>query len=424
MAMQALPYQPSPARSAPSDDGFDGLAKRGSLTFAAIVIGGMLIAALWMVVGPVSPVSVLLLGVCVAEMMRNIRLRREMVVLGYLEQAVRLNLPLPQMIDAAAQSETGRIRLCLLKLADSLMAGVPLEVALSLDVPEVSRRTLALLGAGRRSGEVPATLRRALDERRAKDAGDPASRIFLKVYPVAMACAAIAVISIIMVFVLPKMEMLCRDFRIPVPAVTRALSHVWYDVFFWLAPLAAIVFVLCLGSSLLSIVAPSRKGRIWGLRDYLAWRTPLLGRMIRDRDLADACHILADAVAAGHGMDMALAQVRELRINRVLLGRIQAWHELVQRGVAVGEAATSAGLPPLVSGLLASARGQKNTADALRFLARYFALRHQRTAALLRGAAVPAVVLMFGAIVLFAALGMFMPMIAMMNHLMPDSGVL
>jgi type II secretory pathway component PulF len=66
-------------------------------------------------------------------------------------------------------------------------------------------------------------------------------------------------------------------------------------------------------------------------------------------------------------------------------------------------------MPALVSGMLATIHGPE-APDVFRFLARYYRTRFSRTAALLRGATVPAIVFLFALLVGCIAMAMFLPM--------------
>src|SRR4051812_30851173 len=57
----------------------------------------------------ISPVLGIILLPLGARVMETVRRRRGAIVLTYIEQAVRLNLPLPRMLYAAERSEKGKL---------------------------------------------------------------------------------------------------------------------------------------------------------------------------------------------------------------------------------------------------------------------------------------------------------------------------
>ena len=89
----------------------------------------------------------------------------------------------------------------------------------------------------------------------------------------------------------------------------------------------------------------------------------------------------------------------------------------------MADAARAAGLPGLVVGMLetgVAAGGE--VPEVLRFLSRYYRARFSRAMAVVRGAVVPATVLAFAAPVLWIALSLFVPMVAMVEKLTADVG--
>ena len=83
----------------------------GWMLGSVVLIGGLGLAigfGMAPVLGWVSPVALLLVLVVVAVLVTGVRRTWDLAVLNYLEQAVRLNLPLPAMLRAAEASEHGR----------------------------------------------------------------------------------------------------------------------------------------------------------------------------------------------------------------------------------------------------------------------------------------------------------------------------
>src|SRR5687767_9000816 len=67
-------------------------------------------------------------------------------ILGYLAMSVRLNAPLPDMLEAAANAERGRVGQRLWNLAQRLRSGGSLRDALLHAAPEVTPRHRELIG--------------------------------------------------------------------------------------------------------------------------------------------------------------------------------------------------------------------------------------------------------------------------------------
>jgi type II secretory pathway component PulF len=278
-----------------------------------------------------------------------------------------------------------------------------------------------MLTAAERNGSLPRALARLWhDELRAADADrDPGRSAAVGAYALAVAFAIAGIASMIAIFVMPKYAQIFRDFGIMLPHVTLALNRA---VAVWGAPLAAAAalgVVWIVSRSLRDLLrgrpATSPIRNLW---DRAAWWTPVVGRLARDRGLADALHVVADAIDAARPAPEALAEAQLAHVNVVLRDRLDRWARLVDEGESFAGAARRAGMPRLVVGLIATAQ-PADLAGALRFLARYYQGRFSRLTLLLSAAAAPALALLFGAVVATVALGVFVPVVRLLDSIRP-----
>lgn len=390
--------------------------------FAVGLAAGFLIAPVF---GYITPLALVVLLPIAVQSVQAVRRRRGMTALSYIEQAVRLNLPLPRMVEAARRGERGALRRRLADLRELLEAGYPLGEAIAEAVPEVPRRDVALCLAGERLGRLPQTMARINDEhRRYASSHDFSATAFNRAYPLLMFLFVIGILALVAVFVIPKYESIFRDFGQKLPAVTVITMNLAREFGPPLLLLMVVLTLLYVGRALWEAVRPSRMdfGVDLGIVDRLLWYLPGVHTAVRDRSLADALFVVSDAMEIGTAVDRALHEAAQLRINRVLRERMTEWADEVAGGMPIHEAARRAGLPRLVVGMLATARGPSGAADVMRFLARYYRGRFSRSVALLEGALVPAVVLLFGALVATVALAMFLPMTRLADSLSLQTG--
>jgi type IV pilus assembly protein PilC len=350
------------------------------------------------------------------------RSRRTAVMLTYLEQAVRLNLPLPKMLWAAQRSEPGKTGYRLAQFRNRLEDGLPIAYALEMAAPEVPERHLGILAAAEHVGRLPQALARLTDEIADKARRDVMDVMFYRMYPPLMILVVSAVMAMIGVFVMPKYEQIFKDFGIKLPWLTVTAFEVARVV----APLVAFGAMLAVlwmgGRTLWETFHPQRMGDTFvrGAVDHVLWFLPVAHVMQRDRGLADVLAFLADAMDAAAPLDRALREASEMRVNVVLKGRMREWSRMVGRGENLQSAAREAGMPGLVVGLLATTHAgggaNEELANVFRFLGRYYRSRFSRIDALVQGATVPVVVLIFGVLVGIVALSMFMPMVSLIQN--------
>ena len=388
--------------------------------------------ALFLGIGLLTPggwPALLFVGLMIWFTLTRLRSRRVTAILEHLRAAFRLNLPLPGTLAAAAASETGSLRDRLGDLANSVGRGAPLADALDRDVPEMAARERGVLRAAEASGRLPQALDRLVGQRRNRQRTEDADVSYVLAYPAFMLVVLACVTSFLLVAVMPKFVRIMQDFGGTLPAPTRALAGVGQ----WLAgPLLdynpvnkGVPGLVWIGLVLLAAVGLAVAA--WLRRDgpiiqTLRWNLPLVHALERDRGMGDLCHALAEATDAGLPIDQALTQAGALRLNAVLARRVTQWAKAVQAGSPLSDAARAARLPAMFVGVLASGQAGADLAPMFRFLNRHYDMQFSRTAAVLRGAAVPAMVLTFGSMVAWIAVSMILPLVAIMHAAGPQWG--
>jgi len=401
-----------------------GLVKFVAWRIMTVVVIGLFVVTLWFGISPllalVSPVLIMIFFPELAGMSTRVRRQRGTMILSYLEQAVRLNLPLTGMLSAARQSEQGVMALRLLKLEKMLETGASVETALRLEAPEVSRRVVSLIGAAERSGQLPQALARVIDEE--QESPEQAERsAFGRWYPLMMTLVLLSVTITIMIFVVPKFEEIFKDFGVRLPSATRLLvnlSRALFQADVFDIPVLLIVIivvaVLMLGGMFERIWTQPQELPRPAFLDYLAWATPVWHGVVRDRAMADACDTIAGGLRGGQPLHRAIEEATKIRMNEIVRERLRDWQAGVEAGQSADEAARAAKLPPLLCGMIGSGRGTDPTA-AVEFLASYYHGRFSRSRELIRSSAVPVMALVFGGLVLFVAAGLFTPLISLID---------
>lgn len=318
--------------------------------------------------------------------------QRTMVILSYLEQAVRLNLPLNKLLIAAEASEPGWIASRIRRMRRQLDHGQPLSDSLSRALPNTSRRTLGLMRAAEQTGRLGPELTLLLRHEQNRQSLGLARNSFLRRYPVAMTVVIVFIVSFITIFVMPKYQQIFHDFGVSLPPLTVLLIRFTDD------PIQVMVIIAAAIMLLLSAQQ---------LRQRLHWSGPL-GWFTTHRDLADICHVLAQQLRAGVPLPNAIHATADLSVSRPLKRKLTLWVTGIESGQPAFDAAKTAGLPGLISGLTLSD-------ETFEFLSRYYAGKFSRTMTLIRAAAIPVVTLCFGLVVALVALALFLPMVKLIE---------
>ncbi len=140
------------------------------------------------------------------------------------------------------------------------------------------------------------------------------------IYPVAIAVIAAAMVSVIMVYVVPKIEAVYRESNANLPALTEAV-------------IAASRFLRTFGVGMLLLVVATIAG-LYGLRkksdrfrsvtDRMFLRIPVFGGLVRKRILIAYCEFLASLLSSGVVINRALLIVKSGMGNAVYEAEIDA----------------------------------------------------------------------------------------------------
>ena len=387
-------------------------------SFAALILLSVPISLLFFLTGPIlgfpATLVLVLLIPAAATAIRSVRRRRAAAVLGYVQQAIRLNLPLNRLIAAAAISDRGPVAQRLLALQDELESGSPLSDALAYSTPELSSRTIGLIRFAERSGRLLPTLDRLLNEMLGESRRVQDNQALAAWYPPVLLLISGACITFLAIFVFPRLQLICQDFKIELPSITR-----WIIGATSLSlPLLPVVMALLLALLVFACALKLRetfRGRpsTWlfrGLRGRILWMLPLYRGLLRDRAMTDICAALADAVELGHPFDEALREVQQLDVNIVMQRKLDRWADAVRTGALPGDAAAVAGMPKFLVGMLGHGKVTSDLGDVFRFVSRFYGSRFMRLRELLRGAYLPFVTILMGMVVATIALALFMPM--------------
>jgi type IV pilus assembly protein PilC len=369
--------------------------------------------------GSIVPCLLIVLGT--AMIMRSVRRRRGLAVLGYLDQAMRMNQPLPESLAAAADGERGFLRRRLFSVRDALVGGVPVGVALEVCVPEIPLVTARLIGSAETLGAVRMVLRGVVHNEQAKGERRGDDWFFARFYPLVVASMATFVVFMMVTFVVPKFEKIFRDFKID--------PGTWFHGLVFFSRNFGVAVLILLGGYIWLYVAlrlweifiPRDRQTIWqACLDFFSWHTPLVAANTRSACLANAMQIFAAGVGAGFALPDALLQTMRLHQNWYFTRRLEMWHRAMLAGATPADAARQAGMPGLVVGMLNCAPA--SLPDTLRFLAVHYAERSSRVAAVIRAMVIPGMTLAFSVLVFWVAMAMFDPMIRLIKGLLPMGG--
>lgn len=315
-------------------------------------------------------------------------------------------MPVAMAVEAFADQYRGFFRRRVRRLSSTLGLGAPLSHALRSVPGLASSESSMLVEMGEETGRLGSALRQAASLQSARSAvGSLLASQAGYLLGVLLITEGIA--GFLVYFVMPKYEAILADFGMPMPRATAILasaSHTLVEIY---APLWLPLLTLAL---LVSVPAMLATG--------LAFEFPVLGRLFRRRHTALILRSLAMAAETGRPIERGLLNLASRYPTGWVRRRLTSVENEVRRGVDWRDALARQNLiRPADYEVLAAASAVGNLPWAMNDLAEAAERRMRLRLALLARAIWPLAIIAFGSLMLFMAVGFFLPLIVLIGRL-------
>lgn len=308
------------------------------------------------------------------------------------------------------QTEKPRAQAILSNVHAGVVEGLPLAEAMRREEPSFPPIFRAMIAAGENSGSLPGIANRLADllERQAHVRGKITAAL---AYPIVLSFVAVAVVTGLMISVVPRVVEQFDNASRQLPALTRVVIAIsrFLSGWWW-----ALLIALALG--LFGFVRGLRNP-VFRLRfDRMMLRLPFVGRLIRDVHAAALARTLATMIEARlplvDGLRLSTRTVSNTVQRRALEGIVEKVRAGGSLSTALREAET---FPPLLVYLAASgeAAGQLGTMleRAADYLEREFESFTSAAMAMLE----PAIIIVMGTLVALIILAILLPILQLQN---------
>ena len=304
------------------------------------------------------------------------------------------------------QAEHERARQVLAGVRSEIVAGHSLSAALErfpLVFPTLYR---ASVGAGERSGELPRVMLQLADHLEHSDALRRKTLQAL-IYPMLVACVALAIITALMIWVVPQVVGVFEQSRQSLPALTRIMIAVSAFIQHW-----GVLVVIVLSGLGLAFATALRRRAFRRRIDHLLLRLPLVGRHLRTLDATRFASTLSILVGSGVPLLAALEAGGRVVQRIPLREAVACAAEKVREGVGLSRAlASTRSFPPLLLHMIANGEASGQIAPLLDKAARLQQQELEARTATLTSLIEPALLLLMGAVVLLIVLAVMQPII-------------
>jgi len=230
------------------------------------------------------------------------------------------------------QQKPGLLKAIIGGVADEVEGGGTLSDAMAKYPKAFDKLYVNMINAGEAGGVLDLILARLADFM------EKAARLKKKVigamiYPGVVISIAVGIVSMIMVFVIPKFEAIFRDFGTKLPTITQILLDVsrWFADWGWAYVLASpVVFVL-----LWRLIRISEGGKY--ATDAIKLKIPILGNILGKTAIARFTRTLGTLISAGVPILDAINITKETCGNEVYSRALGKVHDAIREGESMAD---------------------------------------------------------------------------------------
>jgi general secretion pathway protein F len=320
-----------------------------------------------------------------------------------LDSGLTLEQALAALIEEA---EAPLVREALAGVKAEVMAGASLAAALGSQPRSFPEFYCALVHGGEESGALPTVLQHLADYLDTRQALRQKTSLAL-LYPILVAVVAVAIVTGLLVYVVPQVVQVFQQSRQALPLLTRALIGL-SDFLRGAWPFLLLLIGGIAVSAHLALRRPALRRR-W---HAFLLRLPWLGPLIRGVDTSRFASTLAILVGGGVPLLAALASGARVMSNTVMREAVERAIERVREGtslaLALGE---TRAFPPLLVHLVASGELSGKLEPMLERAARLETQALERRLEVFLTLLEPVMILVMGAVVLLIVLAILLPII-------------
>jgi type IV pilus assembly protein PilC len=346
---------------------------------------------------------------------KKIKAKALMIFTRQLATLIDSGLPLLRGLNVLSKQERDPVlKRTIDKLADSIQSGNTFSDGLAQHPFIFNDLYVNMVKAGELGGVLEVVLNRLAEfqEKATKIKNKIAAAM---VYPMIVLTMAVAILSFLLVFIVPKFEAIFHDMLgdKPLPAITIFVigisgfvkTHVLVLLGAIVAAVAAYKFAL-----------RTRAGRT--VSDRVKLRLPLFGDLLRKTAISRFSRTLGTLITSGVPILQALNITRETAGNMVIAGAIGQVHDSVKEGESIVQPLEASGaFPPMVISMIDVGEETGQLPDMLLKIADVYDDEVDNSVAALTSVLEPMMIVFLAVIVGTIVIALFMPLITIITTL-------
>ncbi|PZR74847.1 MAG: pilus assembly protein PilC [Chthoniobacterales bacterium] len=342
-----------------------------------------------------------------------------MIFTRQLATLIDAGLPLLRGLNVLAKQERDPVlKKTINGLADSVQGGSTFSEGLSQHPRLFNDLYVNMVRAGELGGVLEVVLTR-LAEFQEKAQKIKNKVVAAMVYPLIVLVLAVAIMTFLMIFIVPRFEAIFHDMLgdKPLPTITRFVIGVSNFMQNQWAILLGIVAALIIGYKL---AARTRAGKI--MLDRVKLRAPLFGDLVRKTSISRFSRTLGTLVTSGVPILQALNITRETAGNTVIARAISQVHDSVKEGESIVLPLEASGaFPPMVISMIDVGEETGQLPEMLLKIAEVYDDEVDNSVAALTSMLEPIMIVFLALVVGTIVIALFMPLISIISGLQQQS---
>lgn len=317
------------------------------------------------------------------------------------------------------QQKPGLLKAIIGGVADEVEGGGTLSDAMSKYPKAFDKLYVNMINAGELGGVLDLILARLADFME-KAAKLKKKVIGAMIYPAVVISIAVAIVSMIMIFVIPKFETIFRDFKVELPGITKlllAISRWFANDYGW----AYVLFSPIIISVTLRLIRMSEGGKY--ATDLMLIKIPILGSIVAKSSIARFTRTLGTLISAGVPILDAINITKETSGNEVYARALLKVHDAIREGESMADPLRATKVCDAI--VVNMIDVGEETGDLDKMLIKV-ADNYDSDVDVLVGSLIsilePLMVVVLGVIVGFIVIALFAPMIALIQTVSGGSG--
>ena len=310
------------------------------------------------------------------------------------------------------QDKPGALKNALMDVIEDIESGNTLSEAMAKQPKAFNNLYCNMVKAGEAGGALEVILQR-LAEFQEKAQSLRRKIIGAMIYPAAVITVAVAIVTFIMIFIIPKFKEIFEGFGLDLPPMTVMLirtsdyvTNYWYMIF--ITPIASVIFI--------KILKKNKTGAF--VADWVSLRIPLIGKILHMGVIARVTRTLGTLIASGVPILEGLIISRDTAGNAVFVRAFDNIYTAIREGETIAVPLKEAKIvDDLVVNMVDVGEETGALDDMLYKVADVYDEEVEVKVESLVSLLEPIMVVVLGLVVGFIVIALFLPLVQLLNDL-------